>query len=231
MPRLLSTLYSSPTDARGLHSASSCSAVPPPQPEEISVPHPPRRSIQGVPQGSGLKSPGAREATRPGGHWGYRQGTFIADPTKPARTITASTAKDWVRLPDGSLRRLTWRECAGLQGFPDDWHFAGGLASRLRQIGNAVPVPLATALGDSLLHALSMPRPRVRPCSAPLPTTLTKAMEYTLREQARNGPSRAAARTFQASQQSLTSSLKGLGSLGGRVRRGHHATDALPLLS
>src|SRR5581483_1030294 len=28
--------------------------------------------------GNGLKSAGARETTRPGGHWGYRQGTFIA---------------------------------------------------------------------------------------------------------------------------------------------------------
>lgn len=27
---------------------------------------------------------------RPSGHWGYKQGAFIADPTLPARTVTAN---------------------------------------------------------------------------------------------------------------------------------------------
>lgn len=43
--------------------------------------------------GTGVKSPGKRESTRPGGHWGYKQGAFIADPQIPARTVTATRNK------------------------------------------------------------------------------------------------------------------------------------------
>ncbi|NTW20342.1 MAG: DNA cytosine methyltransferase, partial [Nostocales cyanobacterium W4_Combined_metabat2_030] len=35
-----------------------------------------------------------------------------------------------------TVRRLTPRECERLQGFPDDWKFAGGKTSVYRQIGN-----------------------------------------------------------------------------------------------
>jgi DNA (cytosine-5)-methyltransferase 1 len=44
-------------------------------------------------------------------------------------------------------RGLTPREGARLQTFPDSYHFDGGLVSRRRQIGNAVPPYLAEALG------------------------------------------------------------------------------------
>ena len=77
-----------------------------------------------LPDGAGLKSVGRAEATRPGGHWGYRQGTFIADLTLPARTVTGSASQDWVRW-NGALRRLTLREVMMLQGFPVDWDVRG----------------------------------------------------------------------------------------------------------
>ena len=37
-----------------------------------------------------------------------------------------------------------------LQGFPDDFHFYGNVHNKHRQIGNAVPPPLALALGKEL---------------------------------------------------------------------------------
>lgn len=111
--------------------------------------------LAALPMGSGLKSPGRAEPTRPGGHWGYRQGTFIADTTRPARTVTAATTQDWIRLADGSLRRLTLSECAGLQGFPMKWQFHGTQGSKFRQVGNAVPVVLGEALGRELVVGLS----------------------------------------------------------------------------
>ena len=166
--------------------------------------------LAGVVPGSGLKSAGAREATRPGGHWGYRQGTFIADPSQPARTITASSSQDWLRLPDGSLRRLTLRECAGLQGFPPEWQFCGGMASRFRQVGNAVPSVFGRLLGRALAEALEGGQ-RSRPRSAPFPPAFDAAIAYTKREHARNGESRRTAREQIRRPGIDLRSIKGLG--------------------
>lgn len=165
-----------------------------------------------VPSGSGLKSRGIREATRPGGHWGYKQGTWIADIATPARTITAASTQDWIRESDGSLRRLTWRECAALQGFPQDWDFRGPVASKFRQIGNAVPAVFGEVLGNSLIASLNAHKRR-RAQSALLPRRFTAAIDYTKREHARNGPSRTAARRRAAEAAGADlSELKGLGS-------------------
>lgn len=43
--------------------------------------------------------------------------------------------------------RLTTRMTARIQGFPDEWLFAGKKTSAYRQIGNAFPPPVATAVG------------------------------------------------------------------------------------
>ena len=40
-------------------------------------------------------------------------------------------------------RRLTIRESASVQTFPEDFHFIGAMNSCYRQIGNAVPVMFA----------------------------------------------------------------------------------------
>ncbi|KAL4010525.1 hypothetical protein IC575_030022 [Cucumis melo] len=51
-------------------------------------------------------------------------------------------------------RILTVRECARSQGFPDSYKFAGNIQHKHRQIGNAVPPPLAYALGRKLREAI-----------------------------------------------------------------------------
>jgi DNA (cytosine-5)-methyltransferase 1 len=51
-------------------------------------------------------------------------------------------------------RPLTPREAARLQGFPDTFAFAGTRYDIRHQIGNAVPVPLATMVGNSIIKAL-----------------------------------------------------------------------------
>ncbi|KAG7537210.1 C-5 cytosine methyltransferase [Arabidopsis suecica] len=53
-------------------------------------------------------------------------------------------------------RILTVRECARSQGFPDSYEFAGNIIHKHRQIGNAVPPPLAFALGRKLKEALHL---------------------------------------------------------------------------
>ena len=48
-------------------------------------------------------------------------------------------------------RALTHHEAARIQGFPDDYKWIGSKTSIARQIGNAVPIPLGTAIGAHLL--------------------------------------------------------------------------------
>lgn len=48
-------------------------------------------------------------------------------------------------------RPLSIREYARIQQFPDDWVFTGTMAAKYRQIGNAVPIGLAMALGKSII--------------------------------------------------------------------------------
>lgn len=147
--------------------------------------------LVGVLPGDGVKSAGKSETTRPGGHWGYMQGGFVADPNRPARTVTASSQQDWLRLDDDSYRRLCPRECATIQSFPKSWHFVGNRASQYRQIGNAVAPAIATTFGPLLARALAG-APHEDPQFDPtaLPAHLQSSIDYTKREHRRNGESR-----------------------------------------
>ncbi|QWC84552.1 DNA cytosine methyltransferase [Nocardioidaceae bacterium] len=55
-------------------------------------------------------------------------------------------------------RAMTHFEAARFQGFPDDYRFVGDLADIARQIGNAVPPPLARAVADCLLPVFGQVR-------------------------------------------------------------------------
>lgn len=145
--------------------------------------------LQGLGPGQGAKSMGKKEATRPGGHWGYLQGGFVADPSLPARTVTASSQQDWLMLPDHSHRRLCPRECAAIQTFPEHWEFCGNVTSQYRQIGNAVPPRLAEYLGQMLINMLEGPFIQ-KPINLELPEDLYAAICYTKKEHLRNGESR-----------------------------------------
>lgn len=52
------------------------------------------------------------------------------------------------------LRRLTVREAARIQTFPDDYEFAGSVTSVYRQIGNAVPCDFAEAVARSVVSLM-----------------------------------------------------------------------------
>jgi DNA (cytosine-5)-methyltransferase 1 len=158
--------------------------------------------------GSGIKSPGKAESTRPGGHWGYKQGAFVADLGLPARTVTASAQQDWVIDPEFGLRRLCPRECAAIQTFPASWIFSGNRVSQYRQVGNAVPPMLAEVIGRSLLdHVRKRPDAgAVRNLALlPLPDELSKAIQYTAKEEMRNGLSRRMAPQRRVSRLSIKS--------------------------
>lgn len=51
-------------------------------------------------------------------------------------------------------RVVSVRECARSQGFPDRFIFSGNILDKHRQVGNAVPPPMAKALGKQIVIAL-----------------------------------------------------------------------------
>jgi len=141
-----------------------------------------------LPDGTGLKSRGVAEPTRPGGHWGYRQGTFIADLDLPARTVTGSGSQDWVRW-NGVLRRLTLVEVQRLQGFPDDWSFAGTKAEVFKQVGNAVPSIFGELLARTIQSHLQS-EAKSPPVRLGFPPEFEKYINYTISDHRRNESAR-----------------------------------------
>lgn len=75
---------------------------------------------------------------------------------EPSLTLTCAPAQNQTgRCHPLETRPLTVREYARIQTFPDDWDFSGSLMSQYKQIGNAVPVNLAEAIGRSLVALLN----------------------------------------------------------------------------
>lgn len=77
----------------------------------------------------------------------------------PAKTVKAgvhgSPGGEHIIVRDtGSFRYLTVRECAALQGFPKRYVLPELRSHAMRQLGNAVPVPLAEAMGRQLAEVL-----------------------------------------------------------------------------
>lgn len=86
------------------------------------------------------------------GHLGHR----VIDPSKPSPTITArGDDKGGVVVlhHPNNHRRMTAREVAAVQSFPDTFIFQGTKTSAYRQIANAVPPLLGKAIGLMLMQA------------------------------------------------------------------------------
>ncbi|PKO40961.1 MAG: DNA (cytosine-5-)-methyltransferase [Betaproteobacteria bacterium HGW-Betaproteobacteria-3] len=83
-------------------------------------------------------------------------------PTR-ARAAWASLGVDGRSLADEAPHRdfvgaprLTVRMCARVQGFPDDWKFAGKKTPSYRQVGNAFPPPVAHAVSRQIARAIEL---------------------------------------------------------------------------
>lgn len=139
-----------------------------------------RDVLQNVPKSDGAKYPESKkkvlDLVPPGGYWrdlpddvareymgkSYYSGggrTGMARRLswdEPCLTLTCSPAqKQTERCHPDETRPFTVREYARIQSFPDDWEFDCSTANAYKQIGNAVPVNMAKAIGLSIVNVLN----------------------------------------------------------------------------
>jgi len=81
----------------------------------------------------------------------------------PAKTVKAGGhgvpgGENMIRFENGSVRYLTVHEAKLIQTFPEEFRIAGAWGEAMRQIGNAVPVRLASILGRQLQDCLGLAR-------------------------------------------------------------------------
>ena len=89
-----------------------------------------------------LNHTGTKHKVKITGYVGNRQ----LDWEKPSPTITGRGSRSGgavIHPPPNRHRRLTVRECARIQSFPDDFEFIGSNGACFAQIGNAVPPIMA----------------------------------------------------------------------------------------
>ena len=77
----------------------------------------------------------------------FEQALRITNWDRPSDTITATSPEIHIN----KMRRLSVRECAIIQTFPEDFIFAGSTIGKMHtQIGNAVPVLLAKKVAECI---------------------------------------------------------------------------------
>jgi DNA (cytosine-5)-methyltransferase 1 len=83
---------------------------------------------------------------------------FEANLSKPANTLVARYYKDGKEclIPQKNLnpRMLTPRECARLQGYPENFRIHHWAMQAYRQFGNSVAIPVIRIIGRALLSRL-----------------------------------------------------------------------------
>ena len=84
-----------------------------------------------------------------GGKVGFYRRLSYSQPSPTL--VTSPVQKATMMCHPTQDRPLSIREYARIQQFPDGWKFMGTSAAKYRQIGNAVPVGLALALGRAVL--------------------------------------------------------------------------------
>ena len=81
----------------------------------------------------------------------FEQALRITNWDRPSDTITATSPEIHIN----KMRRLSIRECAIIQTFPEDFIFSGNNIGKMhKQIGNAVPVMLAKQIAECIKKEL-----------------------------------------------------------------------------
>lgn len=115
------------------------------------------RYLQMVPEGGNWRDlPPEIQPVAMGGAWEsgggkvgfYRRLSY----SQPSPTVvTSPVQKATMMCHPTQDRPLSVKEYARIQQFPDDWVVTGTITERYRQIGNAVPVGLARAIGSAII--------------------------------------------------------------------------------
>ena len=89
---------------------------------------------------------------------GFGYGLFDKSKDKVTRTISARYYKDGsevlIKQKNKNPRRLTPRECARLQGYPEHFVIPVADTPAYKQFGNSVVMPLIEAIGDNIIDSL-----------------------------------------------------------------------------
>ena len=84
-----------------------------------------------------------------GGKVGFYRRLSYAQPSPTV--VTSPVQKATMMCHPTKDRPLSVKEYARIQQFPDDWKIEGTISNQYKQIGNAVPVGLAEAIGKALI--------------------------------------------------------------------------------
>lgn len=82
----------------------------------------------------------------------FRSATCFTKWFEPSYTLTTR----YPPIHINNKRRLSIREVAILQNYPDNFLFFGSVSSMMQQIGNSVPVKLAKAIAEELIKELKI---------------------------------------------------------------------------
>jgi DNA (cytosine-5)-methyltransferase 1 len=115
----------------------------------------------------------------------YNRMSFPDQLDRPVRTVTATctrVSRESIVVQDAdkdkeSVRRLTIRERACLQGFPITYQFSGGIGEKMRLVGNAMPPVLSYYIAHAMRGTTAK---RIKPLSAvePLPFSELRPSAY-----------------------------------------------------
>ncbi|MFK3957913.1 DNA (cytosine-5-)-methyltransferase [Pseudalkalibacillus hwajinpoensis] len=91
-------------------------------------------------------------------------GFGLADLNSNTRTLSARYHKDGseILIPQGegkNPRRLTPRECARLQGFPETFKIEVSDTAAYKQFGNSVAVPVVKEIAKNIIYAIEQDKP------------------------------------------------------------------------
>lgn len=114
-----------------------------------------RDAVTSIDKDSANMKPAPRKAKAYKGH----TGSPIDEPSKTLRAGDHGVSGGEnmsAEMINGKMvyKHFSVREAAAVSGFPDDYEFAGSWSDGLKQIGNAVPLELAQAIGGQLQKIL-----------------------------------------------------------------------------